>query len=183
VLRAVVITGPPGAGKSSVAGALHDMLGEAGVANALVEVDMLERSHPPLGRDRALLHLGALCASFHEHGYGLLVVTATAEDQHHLQGVLGASGAEERLVVRLEAPPELLEERIRAREPAGWPGLERLVEASRRLAQSMPSLRGVDLVYDTAGESAEALAARIAGALGWTASAGYSQSSKRMGTM
>jgi len=60
----VVVTGPPGAGKSELAAAVHDSLGDDGIANALVELDELKRCYPPLGEQRALSHLGMLCGSF-----------------------------------------------------------------------------------------------------------------------
>lgn len=47
-MLALVITGPPGAGKSEVAAALHDSLGEAGEDVAMIEADELERSYPPI---------------------------------------------------------------------------------------------------------------------------------------
>jgi len=158
----VVVTGPPGAGKSAVATALHEALGDAGVANALVEVDELERTHPPLGRDRALAHLALLSGSFLTAGYHLLVVTATVEDDDYWRGVLDACGNGAHLLVRLEAPPLVLERRIRAREPAGWSGLGALVAASARLARTMVDLSGVDLVLSTDGQAPEDVAARIA---------------------
>ena len=55
------------------------------------------------------------------------------------------------LVVRLEADPDTLRERILAREPPGWGGLPDLLNASRRLAESMKDLGGVDLVISTEG--------------------------------
>ncbi len=61
---ALVITGPPGAGKSEVASVLHDSLGDAGEDAALVEVDALERSHPPIERDRAVNHVAMLAGSY-----------------------------------------------------------------------------------------------------------------------
>ena len=60
---ALVITGPPGAGKSEVAAALHDSLGDAGGDAALVEVDELGRSYPPIERERSLAHLRMLAGS------------------------------------------------------------------------------------------------------------------------
>jgi broad-specificity NMP kinase len=165
VTLVVLITGPPGAGKSRVAGALHDRWGDAGVANALLEVDHLERSHPPLPRERALRHLALLAAAHRQHGHDRLIVTATAEDDAYLSAVLAATGPGARFVVRLEAEPDTLERRLRAREPAGWSGLERLVANARALARSMPAL-AVDLALSTEGRRTEDVAAEVARALG-----------------
>jgi Ni2+-binding GTPase involved in maturation of urease and hydrogenase len=43
---AVVITGPPGAGKTSVLSALVDALSDDDIAHAAVEVEMLVWTHP-----------------------------------------------------------------------------------------------------------------------------------------
>ena len=89
---ALVVTGPPGSGKSAVAGALHDALGDEGVRAAFIEVDELERSYPPIGRERALRHLALLCDSYRAAGFELLLVTATAEDDAYLADTLAATG-------------------------------------------------------------------------------------------
>ena len=89
----VVVTGPPGAGKSSVATALHDALGAAGRRNALIEVDELERCYPPLDQERVLAHVAMLCASFRAGGYDLLIVTATIEHDRYGERLLQATGA------------------------------------------------------------------------------------------
>ena len=125
----LLLTGPPGAGKSSVLTALHDRLGEAGVSNAMIEVDELERCYPPLGTERAIAHVGMLCASYRDAGYELLFLTATVEDDDYGRALLAATGAEGHLLARLEADPDTLRTRIIEREPAGWAGLDELVEA------------------------------------------------------
>jgi predicted kinase len=165
-VRAVVITGPPGAGKSEVAASLHDLLGQAGVDAALVECDDVEQSHPPIERDRSVRHLRMLAASYSEFGCSFLLVTATITDDEHRREVFAATGATESLLVRLEADPQTLRDRILAREPEGWQGLPDLLNASRRLAQSMKDLPGVDLVLSTEGEQPGAIADRIAEELG-----------------
>lgn len=160
-VRAVVITGPPGAGKSEVAASLHDSLGESGVDAALVECDDVERSHPPIGRDRSVEHLRMLAASYAEFGCAILLVTATLADDEHRRAVMAATGAAETTLIALEADPRTLRDRILAREPAGWQGLPELINASQRLAESMKDLPGVDLVLSTEGEQPATVAARI----------------------
>jgi len=158
---ALVLTGPPGAGKSEVASSLHDSLGEAGVDAALLEVDALERSYPPIDRERSISHLATLASSYREIGTDLLIVTATLEDDAYRQAVFEATGADRHLLVRLEAEPETLRERLLAREPPGWEGLPELLNASRALAASMKELAGVDVVLSTECEQPAAVAAQV----------------------
>jgi predicted kinase len=165
-MLAVLVTGPPGAGKSEVASSLHDSLGEGGVDAAMIEVDALERSYPPIDRERSIRHLEMLADSYREVGSELLIVTATIEDDDYMAAAVAAIGADEMFTVRLEADPETLRERILAREPPGWEGLPELLNASRSLAASMPALAGVDLVLSTEGEQPAAVAERIEASIG-----------------
>ena len=48
---ALVLTGPPGAGKTSVLEALTDALSAEDVRHATVEVEALTSAHPPLDDD------------------------------------------------------------------------------------------------------------------------------------
>jgi DNA replication protein DnaC len=74
-----VITGPPGAGKSTLATAIHDRLADDGRSSALFELDELARCHPPLRRQEALKHASDLARSYEETGHDLLFVTDTCE--------------------------------------------------------------------------------------------------------
>lgn len=156
----VLIAGPPGVGKSAVAGALHDRLGDGGVAAALVEVDEVSRCYPPLDPERATGHLRLLAESFREAGYELLIVTATPQDRGEATAALDAAGGDSRLLVRLEADVATLRQRIEAREPEDWSGLAELVESARRLAGSMAAI-GVDLVLATDARRPEQVAGEI----------------------
>ena len=131
----------------------------------MVELDELERCYPPLGEQRALSHLGMLCGSFREAGHDLLLITATLESDRQGEATFAAAGDAERMLVRLEASADTLERRIVAREPEGWSGLERLVASARELAETMASLRGVDLVIDTERQTLATATASVKRAL------------------
>lgn len=158
---AVLITGPPGAGKTSVLTALVDALSDDKVAHAAIEIEMLQWAHPPLTDEQSTQHVRTMCELYREAGHSLLLIAQTIETDDDLVTLLDAIGAEEHFVVRLEAQPATIVERIMQREPAGWSGLPGLVEHAQDLAVSMPALRGVGLVLSTEGQDPEAVAQRI----------------------
>jgi ketosteroid isomerase-like protein len=137
---AVLITGPPGAGKTSVLTALMDALSDDDVAHAAIEVELLACAHPALTREQAMRHVATLCALYREAGHSLLLVTQTLETDADLALLRAAVGESDDFLVRLEAAPTT-------------PAQSRPV--------SVFALSGVDLVLSTEGERAEAVAARI----------------------
>ena len=158
---AVVLTGPPGAGKTSVLTALADALSDDDIPHAAVEVEAVAWTHPALSDEQWTRHVQAVCALHREAGHGLLLVAQTLETDEDVAQLKRAVGADEYLLVRLEAPPATLVARIADREPESWSGLPELVAHARQLAASMPALRCIDLVVGTEGQSAEAVARRI----------------------
>ncbi|EME18205.1 ATP-binding protein [Rhodococcus triatomae] len=161
----LLLTGPPGAGKSSVLTELHDGLGDAGIANALIELDELERCYPPLDGRRLLRHVAMLADSYREAGHTLLLVTATIEDDAYGRALSEAIGADHRLTVRLDAEPDTVRRRVLDREPETWSGREQLATDAHRLAITMRDLACVDLVLSTEGTDPSYVAARLEVAL------------------
>jgi hypothetical protein len=158
---ALLITGPPGAGKTEVLAALSDLLVADDIRHACIEVEALTSAHPPLEDEQWTAPVRAVCGLYRRFGYELLLVTATVEGQDDLDAVLAAIGADEHTVVRLEADPPTLRRRIVEREPDGWPGLDALLAAADRLAPVIASLDGIALSLSTEGERAPAVAAPI----------------------
>jgi chloramphenicol 3-O-phosphotransferase len=158
---AVLLTGPPGAGKTSVLTALVDALSDDDVPHAAVEVEMLVWAHPALSDEQWLRHVERTCAFYRDAGHRLLLVAETVETNDDLAQLLDAVGADEYFIVRVEAQPATLVERIVEREPEGWSGLSHLIQHTQDLAATMPALRGVDLVLSTEGQRPEAVAERI----------------------
>lgn len=161
---ALMLTGPPGAGKSSVLEALSDALVVDDVSHATVETEALTATHPPLDDAQWLAHIQAACGLHREQGQRLLLLTATVESDTDLRGVLDAVGADEHVVVRLEAQPATLARRIVEREPDGWSGLDELVAASARLGPVIADLDGIDLALTTENARPSDVAARISDA-------------------
>jgi tRNA uridine 5-carbamoylmethylation protein Kti12 len=75
----VVITGPPGAGKTTVLMALMGHLEAAGIGYAAVELDALALVNPWPDDDAAFEHIELVADSYRRRGYPLLLVTATSK--------------------------------------------------------------------------------------------------------
>ena len=144
----VVLTGAPGAGKTSVLTALMGLLEADHVRFAAIEMDALALAYPSPDPEAAFEHVKYLAASYRSRGYPTLLLTATIENAEYLRRLLAALPSSRVVVVRLHAPPALLRQRIRRREPPDWVGLARLVEAADTLAAEIASLPS-DLVLST----------------------------------
>jgi broad-specificity NMP kinase len=145
----VLLTGPPGAGKTVALTALSDALVADRVEHAAVDVDEVAWGYPfPTLKQRGE-HLRACCESHRQAGHQTLLVAEVIESAGHLRDVLNATGADDLLLVRLEARLATLRERIVAREPPGWPGLEHLLGETEPLHTALPQLDGVHLALDT----------------------------------
>jgi hypothetical protein len=146
---AVVLTGPPGAGKTVALTALSDALVGDQVEHAAVDVDEVAWSYPFPGLGQRCDHLRACCDSHRRAGHQVLLVAEVIESPAHLSDVLDALGADDHLLVRLEARLVTLRQRIIAREPPGWFGLAYLLDETESLHLSLRELDGVHLELDT----------------------------------
>ncbi|MGL6279962.1 MAG: AAA family ATPase [Gaiella sp.] len=148
-MLAVLVTGPPGSGKTTTLTALSDALVEDGIYHACVDVDEIAWAYPFPDLVQRCEHLRAWRESHARAGATLVVVAEVIGSASQLDDVLAALGADDHLLVRLDASAATLRARIVAREPDGWLGLDRLLAEATRLQASMASLDLADLVLDT----------------------------------
>lgn len=158
---AVVVTGAPGAGKTACLLVLSDLLAVGGIAHAAIDVDDVSWAYPYPDDTRRHELLGVTWRAHRADGHELLLVAEVIESDAHLADLLASVGAEDHLLVRLEARPETCRERIVEREPPGWSGLEHLLSEMERWAVSLTELAGVHAVLDSESLSPDELAARI----------------------
>ena len=146
---AVVLTGPPGAGKSSVLEALTTLLEIEGVEFGALEAEQLGWGSPWLYGAPWLAQLRAVLELQRAAGRRRFLVAATTETTEQLTALTDAIAVDRVVAVLLSAAPDVVAARIEQREPDTWPGKPRLIEHAHHLAGSMHGLAGIDIRTDT----------------------------------
>lgn len=164
-IAALVLTGAPGAGKSSVLEALSTLLEIDGIAYGAIESEQLASGSPWLGTDEWIPQLAAVLSMQRAAGRRRFLVAATTETTAELRAVVAACSADCVSVICLTASPDTVAGRIVAREPDAWPGKAPLIAHARRLARSIPAIDGIDLVIDTQDRDPVAVAGEVRDAL------------------
>lgn len=163
-MRVLLVTGPPGSGKTTVLTAIGDLL-EAGPAPyALVDLDWLAWVRPDPGRatvrDVLTWNLASALASYRDAGIRDVVATRFLPDSSHLAAVEAALPPGATLtLVRLDVPPPELERRLAGRDTPG--------DRAAHLAQALDEVP-VDGAVPVDGDAPPAeVAARVLHAAGW----------------
>jgi adenylylsulfate kinase len=134
----VLISGTIGSGKTTVAAELGHLLEERGIASALIDLDWLSWVHlgPDFDRLDELMakNLAAVWPNFLAAGVRVVVLTRSIERESTLAALRRAIPDASLTVIRLVAPHDVIERRLRQRD-AGKE-LEGHLGQSRRLAQA-----------------------------------------------
>lgn len=174
----LLITGPVGVGKTTVAGAIADQLAAARRATGLIDLDALRWVYPrPAGDPHhvalGLRNLAAVAANYRRAGATCLILVDIFEARSHLAGYREAIPGAAIQVVRLHAAPATIAARITGRETSqdsrDW-HLRRAVELAALFARERPE----DILIDTDGKAPAAIAAEILARAGWPMIEGWS---------
>jgi tRNA uridine 5-carbamoylmethylation protein Kti12 len=113
----VVLHGPPGSGKTTVANAMTEILRQSDIPHLVLEVDELERIYPqddPFLKWRILASMWPNYRPRGELKVILPVLIDTAEDLRQLRAAVPARSV---TICELSAPETILNDRVTAREP------------------------------------------------------------------
>jgi adenylylsulfate kinase-like enzyme len=164
----LLVTGPVGVGKTSVASELSDLLDKAGVPHAFVDVDSLRWCYPrpvadPFGIELAMRNLAAIWPNFQAAGAERLVLVYLVQSRAELSRITGAMSGADISIVRLGAPVETLVERE--------PGLarDRHVQRAAELAVQMDANPVEDILVETDRRTIPAIVNEILNRSGWLA--------------
>jgi chloramphenicol 3-O-phosphotransferase len=168
---ALLITGTVGAGKTTVADALGDLLAKAGTPHAVIDVDWLRRAWPappgdPFQSRLTLRNLRDVAANFRDAGLARLVLAGVVETRAQRDEYRDALGLD-LTVCRLRVAPDVLRQRLTRRhenDPGRLPWhLDRAPELDGILDRAGVEDVIVDATKGTPYDTARAVAA----AVGW----------------
>ena len=158
---AVLVTGAPGVGKTTYLTALTDVLADDGIAHATIDADDVSWAYPYPDLKARVEYMRRAWGAYRDNGHELVLLGEVVESPEHLAELFGAVGADDHLLVRLTAPYMLLRQRILAREPVEWSGMEYLLEETKRWVERVDRLERPHLTIDTVRTGPLEAAARI----------------------
>ena len=160
--RALFVNGTCGSGKSTIAAATADLIAQAGIAVAFVDMDALSQTWPrppddPFNKALGLKNLVSVVRNFTDAGVPSVVIAGVIQDEEDLARYEAALGLRP-TVVRLLAPLRLIDERLQRRygdtDPDGmaWhreraPELDAVLDAS---VVEMTSISNTASILDVA---------------------------------
>lgn len=171
----LLITGPVGVGKTTIASVVSALLEEAAMPHAFVDMDQLRCAYPRPPDDRfnvalGLRNLGGVWVNYHAAGVRRLVLADVLEARADLLGYEAAVPGADILVVRLRASVASLAVRVQRREVGQ--GLDWHVRRSAELAAQMERERVEDIVVETDGRGVPELAQEVLDRSGWVIAPG-----------
>lgn len=162
----LLITGPPGVGKSQVSMEASDLLERAEVPHAAIDLDGLELVWPTGNDDLVFRNLACLWANYAATGATRLILTRVLESRDELEKYRAAVPDAEIVVCRLRAEPTTLLHRIEARGETDYVRGP-LQQQTVKLAKEMDEASLEDMLFDAETNSAADIAADLLGRAGW----------------
>lgn len=152
----MIVTGPVGVGKTTVASGVSELLEQARIAHAYVDIDALRWHYPRRPDDRfstrlAMKNLAAIWINFQDYGATSLVVSDVIETRSELDRYRAAIPGADIFVIRLTASLRTLQERLKGRELG--PGLEWHLQRAPELSAIMERNTVEDLLVSTDGKT------------------------------
>ena len=146
-----------------------DLLAEAGIAHASIDLDQLGNMHPPQGEHGDSLmfaNLAAVWPIYAAAGAKRLLVARVVEDRASLERYREAVPGAAPVVCLLTAPTEVMQERLRIREPGMFQ--REALARSAELADILANARAEDYRVDNGeGRPIGVVAREVLSRAGW----------------
>ena len=167
----LLISGPVGVGKTTVANELSTLLVNESVPHTFVDLDALTHTYPrslsdPFGNALALANLTIIWNNGRNHGARNLIVPRVVETRDYAEHLAQSVGISHPIVCRLTASDRTLLERVRAREIGS--NLAWHEKRSLQLSAELSKTRNEDFSIATDGRSITEIATEILQRVKWS---------------
>ena len=151
----LLIIGPVGVGKTTVASEVSELLIGRGIPHALVDMDCLRDCHPrrvndPFHMALGIKNLAAVWVNFQASGAKRLLIVDIVEARNDLEKYRAAIPGATIVLIRLKASLQTLLSRVERRQL--WSGREWHVHRAVELAAQMDRDHLEDILVDTEGK-------------------------------
>jgi predicted kinase len=164
----LVLHGSPGSGKTTLARAIAELLRESDMANAVIDLDDLNKVYPHRERSFARDNLRAIWPNYAAIPDLRLVISSVIADENELVQLRAAVPGSRFVVCELTAPEAVLKDRVSAREPNEyWQDLLRAFVDLYHRRSDLASIR--DFQVSTHDRSVNEAAREVIEKAGWQA--------------
>lgn len=170
-LAGLLITGTVGAGKTTVADSVADLLVLRSIPHAVVDLDQLRLSWPspagdPFNHAMEIRNLTSVTANYRQAGATRLVLAGVIEHRSALVDYEQAVGCR-LFVVRLRAHADVLTDRLRERHRRDPEGLVWHLNRAPRLTAILDQACVAHVEVETSGRHVGDVSAEVLAAAGW----------------
>ena len=170
--ESVFINGTVGAGKSTVASRLGDLLAASNVAHAVIDLDYIRTAWPAPANDYfnhelELRNLTAIVGNYRDASAQRFVIAGVLEDPGEIARYRAALGDGRLFLCRLTARPSVLRARLQERHQNNSADLDWHLKRVGELDAILRVSDHDDYVFDTSTRTPAELAADIKAAVGW----------------
>ena len=168
----LLISGPPGVGKTAVMWELYSRLAELDVPHAIADLDLLAASWPrmtgdPFNERLGSLNLQAVWQNFRAAGARRLVAAGVVESREQIDLYRNAVPNCDITLCRLRASAHVLKSRIHDRGRETGVEADRLWRRAIELSEKLDQAGIDDFVVDTESRPLAAVAERVLVGCGW----------------
>jgi predicted ABC-type ATPase len=162
---ALVLSGPPGVGKTTVGWRVFDRCIDLGHAPAFVDLDLLGAAWPSPDDDPhqsrlKASNLAVVWSNYLRAGSRQLIIAGVVENQEERQRLQEATGGPV-TICRLDAPDGELAQRIHHRGREGGDSLDQLVRRASELSAQLAADDISDYAVSTAGRTVDEVAGQV----------------------